>query len=548
MTIPVTDLIQKVEAVIAAFPAINLFQATSTLIERAEGAASRLASFPRDSEQAKQLAALGLDPGKDQRLFKAAHAHAQKLAQNMQKWRSKSGMTLSERWYRLFFKAVMYTICQDGLRRTLKDQASCTATEFENQMEGNYRDLVIKSRQTQPPAFKPAGSSVERVSLALENALGSVECFLMGSDEVALKAVAQKYGNPASEVRRIRDTHFRSSADFKRYGDASYELLESSALEFFKKGGKVEVVTGGSKDQRYIETIDRAEKTAGKEVRHVNRTRWYRFDTYGPLMNFIILEARESEVYFGWGRPDGDPAGAVFGSRDPTLVMEFNRLFESMLGVSDETTAGDLLDEIDGPVHARRSQDWSKLWDFLYRIERGADEDEADLRIVTTAFVSQTSGINLCKRLLKKGVRIQIIMMNPANSVLIEARFGLRVGAKGDGIGPVEATNDIRTQVRVLKQLQDLRDEFSGSLDIRTSDRMPIGFYALGAKSVIFGMMPAMGTYEVGPMFEAGSNTQFWRTIESDWKKRWPDAEFPKADDSPDTYKGESLANRLPGP
>jgi hypothetical protein len=74
---------------------------------------------------------------------------------------------------------------------------------------------------------------------------------------------------------------------------------------------------------------------------------------------------------------------------------------------------------------------------------------------------------------------------------------------------------------------KDLQKKYGGSLRIRISDRMPAGYYALTQHWVIFGLMPAAGTYVEGPMFEAGSRARLWRVLDKDWKKRWADARDP---------------------
>jgi hypothetical protein len=529
--VTVQHLKQKVMLVMAALDAGGPGLAASALVDAALREAGRLAAHAEGSKEAGELAALGLGPGKDMQLFQsAATGH---LGQNMQKWVTRT-KGMHPRSYNLFFKAVLYALCRDSARLPLARQRSCSFAQFRSQLAAEHlaRAGLEHSGEAAPP---PAHVLAE---FDVAGAMEPVGCFLAGGDEAAIALVGRRYLDPSAEIRRIRDTHFRSSTDFDRYKPQSYQLMEETGTEFLRRGGRIEVVTGLSVDRAYIEMLDRAERQAAAEPdAQVHAVKWHQLDTSAPAMSFTILESRDdrkSEVYFGW-LFDGVLAGTVFGSRDVRLVKEFSGLFDRMVRAATDTTARRILDEAGGGARVGSKQEWSRLWDLMEGIERGDAGSEADLRLATTGFVNQTGIVQICRRLLKKGVRIQIIMMNPDNAVLLDARFGVRgQSLAGDGLSPEQGRLDIVRQLDVFKRLsvahrrQERQDEPQGrpggSLEVYTSDRQPVGFYALTDRWVMFGMMPVTGSFLTGPVLEAGSGSDLWRLLREDWEERLKDA------------------------
>jgi hypothetical protein len=146
---------------------------------------------------------------------------------------------------------------------------------------------------------------------------------------------------------------------------------------------------------------------------------------------------------------------------------------------------------------------------------KGVDHDDGkqeDLRIVTVAFSPSVQELHL-DDILARGGRIKIVMTNPANSQLLEARHGLRK----DRFTAREGRDHI---IKQLEQLADIRAEFA-NLEVRLSDAMPCGFVAHSNNWALAGMFPAQGSYVIGPMIEVSADTELWKTLYTDWFVRW---------------------------
>lgn len=157
----------------------------------------------------------------------------------------------------------------------------------------------------------------------------------------------------------------------------------------------------------------------------------------------------------------------------------------------------------------------SRFLELIAAIEKGDDKEE-DLRVVTVAFSCGVQDLRL-EDLLEKDVRIKIVMMNPGNTTLLEARHGLRT----DKITPKKGQNQIKDQVA---ELLSMMSKFPNFLEVRLSDAMPAGFIAHSNNWAITGMFLAQGSYVTGPMIEASADTEVWKKLYTDWRVRWEGA------------------------
>jgi len=163
----------------------------------------------------------------------------------------------------------------------------------------------------------------------------------------------------------------------------------------------------------------------------------------------------------------------------------------------------------------------SRFFELLSGVERGAQNHSEDIRILTTGFSSGTSDLQL-ERLLRRGVRIKILMMNPDNEGLTKARYALRKD-KETGM------QELRRQIGELEGLAKRHEKSSealdaGVLEVLRSDIMPCGFLVHTATWALLGIFPCHTSYIYGPMLEIHSDTDTWRLLCDDWKQRWADA------------------------
>jgi len=158
---------------------------------------------------------------------------------------------------------------------------------------------------------------------------------------------------------------------------------------------------------------------------------------------------------------------------------------------------------------------WStrRLLEFFAKLRRN-DEDKEDLRIVTSGLVPSRQDLDL-EDYLRRDIRIRIVMINPANRSLLEARYALRQ----DKYTTDDAESDIAKQVEHLRDLMALYPP--GTLEVHLSNAMPSGLIFHAKEWAVLGMFPAQGSYFLGPLIETTQHTALWRNLYDDWKIRW---------------------------
>jgi hypothetical protein len=165
------------------------------------------------------------------------------------------------------------------------------------------------------------------------------------------------------------------------------------------------------------------------------------------------------------------------------------------------------------------SHEWRnhRFYELLRTVRRGEEKaEDDDLRIVTTQFIAVME-LGL-EELLDRGVRIKILMMNPKNRRLLEARFKIR----SDGYDPKHAAEGIREQIERLKQMGCyVAGRSNGTLQVRVSDLMPSCFCVCTREWALVGLFLGQWAYVRGPMIEVQSGTKTWETLNADFEARW---------------------------
>jgi hypothetical protein len=170
-------------------------------------------------------------------------------------------------------------------------------------------------------------------------------------------------------------------------------------------------------------------------------------------------------------------------------------------------------------------KDWKRLEELLDETKPNPNE-EHDLRIFTTAFAFRVDDdqpiLKSLSKLLVDRVKISILLINPRNVSLADARFRLRAD--------LDKTMERRT-AKALDALYDqilwLSDEAAKfpSLKIRFTNTMPSGFLALNAHRALLGLFVATTSYARAPHIEAGKGSVLWKTLKKEWDDRWTDKE-----------------------
>lgn len=166
------------------------------------------------------------------------------------------------------------------------------------------------------------------------------------------------------------------------------------------------------------------------------------------------------------------------------------------------------------------------IYELLGKVERGTHKEEEDLRIVTTGFNSGVSELDL-EGLLRRNVRVRIVMMNPQNGALIDARYSLRKDRTKE-----RAVRELNEQIMEIQKLASqfppvVSPEPKGTLELKLSDTMPCGFLVHSKNWALLGMFLAHDSYVAGPMLQIRSDTELWKKLRLDWDARWATAKLP---------------------
>ena len=369
---------------------------------------------------------------------------------------------------------------------------------------------------------KPLNDAIASVEQLAANLRSDVRCDFAGDDDAAIHYLMSKCHG--QELIAIKGTMVRTEENHRRYSADTYRAMQEALQAFLSRSETyLEEIISPKADRRladaYIDAAQEAEK------QDPSRIAWYKLPDETPILNFRILTYRESggnekfeEVLFGGSRYASESNEAVFKSRDPRVVQEFKDLYEVLCRSGARVPSSTLRASfirgaaITSTVHDKWEQ--AKLYKLMNSIQpapEGADGyEEGDLRISTSFFIDYF-GLreDALIPLRDKKARVKVLLMNPDNPALIEARFGLR----RDGLDAVSAKPDLLSDIRRLSEF--------GNVEVRVSDSMPCGFVVHSKEWAILGLMPAQSSYVTGPMIETATGTRMWNVLADDWKLRW---------------------------
>lgn len=368
---------------------------------------------------------------------------------------------------------------------------------------------------------KPLNDAISSVEQLAANLRTDVRCEFAGDDDAALHYLMSKcHGH---ELLTIQGTFVQSDENHRPYSSETYKSIGESLRIFLSRPETfLEQIVTPKADRRLIDTyMDAASDT---EKQDPTRIAWHRLADETPILNFRILTYRENggtekteEVLFGGSRYASESNEAVFKSRDPRVVQEFKDLYEMLSRSAKRVTSSALRAHLNrgaaiaSEIHEKWEQ--SRLYALMNQIEpanRENENPEGDLRISTSFFIDYF-GLreDVLLPLREKGARIKVLLMDPDNIPLIEARFGLR----RDGLDAVRAKPDLLSDIRSLSEFKNI--------ELRVSDSMPCGFVVHSKDWAVVGLMPAQSSYVTGPMIETAAGTRTWNVLQEDWNVRW---------------------------
>jgi len=382
-------------------------------------------------------------------------------------------------------------------------------------------DALIELKTHVDVKEKPLREAIATVEQVANNMRGDVRCEFAGDDEAATQYLCSKcYGD---DLIGIQGTIVRPEDMHSCYSSETYKGIESAICTLLGRPDTfIEEVVSSNADRRLMDAyVSGASET---EKSTPNRVAWFRLNVDTPILNFFILTYRQSgtterieEVFFGGSRYANDSNEAVFKSRDVRIVQEFRDLHMVLRGSSERVPASNLRDRLErnnaSGISIQDKWEQKNLYSILNKTEPCAEasgKTDGDLRILTSFFIDYF-GLreDVLIPLQNKGVKINMLLMNPDNPALLQSRFGLRK----DGLGFERAQGDLLSDLRSLSAFSNV--------EVRVTDSMPCGFVAHSKDWAVLGLMPSHASYVVGPMIESTSNSRLWKMLEEDWNTRW---------------------------
>lgn len=203
----------------------------------------------------------------------------------------------------------------------------------------------------------------------------------------------------------------------------------------------------------------------------------------------IRIEGRQLEIYRR-SEPH-DRSGVAKASSSAQLFNQHKDLFHTLL--------------------------YQLLTDLKHLPDSNRRRTAVDLRILVTAFPTHEFPEEELKNLLtEQHLQIQIILTNPTNKKLVRARHG----ARKDGETPENAIASIVHQHRRLSMLPRTTPG-GGSFELKLSNLMPLGFYALTRTRALLGLYWSDVSFHAGPLIEVTDESALWTALNQDFEARW---------------------------
>jgi len=213
--------------------------------------------------------------------------------------------------------------------------------------------LIVRISRGRGEGYEPDYSwRAEQVPVALipKTALADpeepVDCTYIGNNNAGVEYVIRRLRSSPDEEPRlmaIRDTHVRHQRLIQDH--VRYAGIDAAFSEFLMRSNPettvATMILGWDIDREYVRAM-----VGTAMMGQANQLKCFRLPRPTPLLNFILLDYSDltTEVLYGWGQGKPGRPGAVFRSKDPRLVDEFNEFFHQLLGHAELVTFQRLLE------------------------------------------------------------------------------------------------------------------------------------------------------------------------------------------------------------
>jgi hypothetical protein len=249
-----------------------------------------------------------------------------------------------------------------------------------------------------------------------------------------------------------------------------------------------------------LESILRAtEKTREPVDRTELKKEIYRRNTANSLLQGGLREIRNKIL--AYYADESDKGGA----RDKARLW-IHATGKGYLIIDQRQTSSEPVAEVESAT-IKEAWKQGRLYSLMQEVP-----DNKEVRIMDTLLLDERSMCDEIKNLLRRGVNVNIVLMDHTNTALVNARFALREKK----FQPSKAIKKIEGDIADLLEIP-IEEKFPGILSVRQSSLMPFGSFFQGGEKILLGLFPPLSGHNKGPMIEVSVNSDLGKFLEKNW-------------------------------
>jgi hypothetical protein len=151
---------------------------------------------------------------------------------------------------------------------------------------------------------------------------------------------------------------------------------------------------------------------------------------------------------------------------------------------------------------------------------RSASPSHNEVRIWANFFTYSPDMVERIEAIVRDGVAVKILIMNPKNFKLLRSKYRLR----GISYSPGAAREKLNDQIHIFEEKKSRlnREGAKGSLMIEPCDSMPFGtFCQIGDRVMLVGHTLPLQTSLKGPLIKLYPGTAQWDIFNENWESCW---------------------------
>ncbi len=152
--------------------------------------------------------------------------------------------------------------------------------------------------------------------------------------------------------------------------------------------------------------------------------------------------------------------------------------------------------------------------------KNGDRREQREVRIWTSFFGESFDMESVFSDLVRGGVTVRVLMMNPDNHALVRAKYRLREAEAFNA--ERRASEHIRDQIAQFKKLAKELSNFPGTLIVNPCDSIPFGvFFQIGNEVMLVGYLLPSDSWRDAPLLKYFPWSDQWDIFQGNWEICW---------------------------